>query len=354
MDNTVSITKDSLSANVEHAESLIIAPDKPLYITPATEGIDYQSIFGQILSYVNMEDILAKIEAGAKYVVQIPVEYKEAFQAGDLFIMKNQKTGKMWPTLMKVAEDGKNQVVSPLPIVEEYYVQGNPAQELTIQYHNMLMHQQLSQIIYMLGETYRAVLRIEHGQMDDRIGLLEAGKNGLMQALSMSEGSERTMQINSSRQNLLTAQAQIGRTLKRRAEEFEPIPKNGVMRFYKETVHPGYLTAKDQEVNDMQDYYGLYLNATDLIAVSYAISGELKVAEDVFVQSEQFIQSIDFSNVKSIEYSHPKLSGMFYSSPVKYISEEKKIYLEEAKPYDCIAFEVSGDTLLEVLGHGKE
>ncbi len=42
----------------------------------------------------------------------------------------------------------------------------------------MLMQQQMTQLIAIVEETSIAVKRIEHGQMDDRIGLLEAGKTG--------------------------------------------------------------------------------------------------------------------------------------------------------------------------------
>ena len=340
----------------EHVQDEMITPDpgKTLYITPQTRGFNYPAILDKVLQYVNVNDILAKVEAGTQYVVQIPVEYQEAYKRGELFIMQNQKTGKMWPSLMKIAEDGKNQVVSPLPITEEKLVQGNPVQDLSISYHNQLMQQQMTQLTELVEETYRLVERIEHGQMDDRIGRLEAGKNGLLLALAMPEGNERTMQINSSRQNLLVAQAQIGQTLQRRVTEFDPLPRSSAMRFAKEMAHSGYLASKDKEVNEMQDYYDLYLQSTKLIAASYAISGDLKTAEDSFKIGEQFMQSIDFSKVKSIEYSHKGLRDMFYSRPVDYVSIEKQNCLEEAKNYDYVAIEVSGVKLLEVIDDERE
>ena len=338
----------------QHGEVVVPEPGKTLYITPKTKGFNYPAILDQVLQFVNMSDILAKIEAGTQYVVQIPAEFQEAYEVGDLFIMQNQKTGKMWPSLMKVADNGRNQVVSPLPIAEQGFVNGNPVQDLSVSYHNMLMQQQMARLTEMVEETYRLVERIEHGQMDDRIGRLEAGKNGLLLALSMPEGEERTMQINSSRQNILVAQAQIGQTLQRRVAEFKSLPKVGAVRFFRELVHSGYLSAKDQEVNEIQDYYDLYLHATKLIAASYAISGDLKTAEDSFRIGEQVIQSIDFSKVSSIEYSHKGLSDMFYSRPVDYITTEKLECLEEAKRYDYVAIEVSGEKLLEVADSGRE
>lgn len=327
------------------------AEGKTLYITPETDGFNYKGILGKIVQYVNMADIVGKIQAGTKYVVQIPAEHQEAFETGQYFMMQNQKTGKMWPSLMKVAENGRNQVVTPLPIAEEGFFQGSPVQDLAVGYHNMLVQQQITQLTVMMEETYKAVERIEHGQMDDRIGLLEAGKNGMILAMTMPEGEERTMQINSSRLNLLTAHAQIGQTLQRRVNEFQPVSKHATVRFMKELSHSGYLARKDNEVCEMQEYYDLYLQATRMIAASYVVCGDLKTAEKIFEISEQTMDALDFKKVKSIEYSHGDMSKMFYHCPVEYITTEKQVCMEESKKYDYVAVEVSGEKLLEVIGN---
>lgn len=330
------------------------AQGKTLYIKPDTPDFDYRSLLGQVVQYVNMGHILDKIKAGTQYVIQIPTEFQKAYEAGDLFIMQNQKTGKMWPSLMKVADNGRNQVVSPLPIAEQGFVQGNPVQDLSVSYHNVLMHQQMARLTAMVEDTYRMVERIEHGQMDDRIGRLEAGKNGMLLALSMPDGNERTMQINSSRQNLLVAQAQIGQTLQRRVAEFVPLPKTATVRFFKELAHTGYLEIKDREVSEMQEYYELYLQATKLIAASYAICDDINTAEETFRIGEQFIQSIDFRNVKSIGYSHKDVSDMFFDHATEYLITEKTIYLDESKKFDYVALKVSGEELLEAINNERD
>lgn len=44
---------------------------------------------------------------------------------------------------------------------------------------------------------------------------------------------------------------------------------------------------------------------------------------------------------------------MFYNAPIGYIAAEREVCMEEAKQYDYVAIEVSGDKLLEVLGDGQ-
>ena len=353
MDELIPVELDNHPTEANQITVPIPAEGKKLYISHNSVGIDFQALLGHVVQCVNMGEILAEIKAGTQYVVQIPAEFQEAYESGEMFIMENMKTGKKWPSLMKIAEDGRHQVVYPLPITEQAIVHGNPVQELANSQHNMLMQQQVAHLTELVERTYRVVEQIKHGQMDDRIGLLEAGKNGLILALSMPDGEERNRQIDSSRQNLLVAQAQIEKTLERRAVEFDPLPKAAAIRFMREFFHSGYLAEKKNDVQEMQEYYDLYLQATKLLAASYAICGNLETAEQTFRLSETTIQAIDCSKVKTIAYQHKALTDMFYNAPIGYIEAEREVCMEEAKRYDYVAIEVSGEKLLEVLGDGK-
>lgn len=343
-----------LPAEIRQTDDIAPAKGKCLHITQGSRGVDFNALLEQVVQYISMGDVLNKIHAGTQYVVQIPTEFQSAYESGEMFIMENMKTGKKWPSLMKIAEDGKHQVVTPLPIAEQAIVQGNPIQELANFQYQMLVQQQITQLSDMVARTYRLVEQIKDGQMDDRIGLLEAGRKGLLLAMTMPEGDERNRQIDSSRQNLLVAQSQIEEILKRRASTFEPISEIAPVRFLRECLHSGYLAEKSKDVNEMQEYYDLYLQATNLLAASYVMCGNLKTAEQTYQISESALKAIDFSKVKTICYEHPELKNTFYSDPVGFIETEKEVCLEDAQKYDYVSLEVSGEKLLEVLENGKE
>jgi len=353
MGELIKKSDQNLPEETKHRTELVLNQEKTLYITPQTPGVDFRNLLGQVVQYVNIAEIVAEIKVGTQFVIQIPPEFQPDYDAGEMFMMRNQKTGKLWPSLVRIAENGRQEIVTPLPVVEQEFFQGNPVQKLADGHHNLLMQQQMAQLTAMVQDTYRLVERIEHGQMDDRIGRLEAGKNGLLLAVSMPEGTERTMQIDSSRQNILVAQAQIGETIKRRVEEFESVPKLSIARFAKEMWHSGYLASKTREVEEIQEYYDLYVNATKLLAASYIMTGNLKTAEETFRLGEQYMRSIDFSKVKTIGYIHSDATDMFYSAPDVFIAAERHHYMIEAKHYDYVAIEVSGETLLEVLNDGR-
>lgn len=354
MEEMIPVEPNNLPEQADQKVVPVPAEGRKLYITRNSEGFDFRALLGQAVQCLNMADIIAEIKSGTQYVVQIPAQFQEAYESGEMFIMENMKTGKKWPSLMQVMENGKHQVVTPLPIAEQAIFQGNPIQELANSHHNMLMQQQVAHLAEMLQDTYKVVKQIKQGQMDDRVGLLDAGRNGLILAMSLPEGDERSRQIDSSRQNLLLGQAQIAKALERSVEAFQPVSKYALVRFAHEMKHSGYLAEKSREVKEMQDMYDQYLAATKLIAASYVMTGNTQTAEETFRLSEKIIRAIDFSKVETIGYQHKGLTDMFYTAPAGYIAAERDECLEEAKQYDYVALEVSGEELLEVLGIGQE
>lgn len=354
MEKQLSLKQEKVPAQNTPGSRPVPADGKSLIIAPDSKNVDYTMLLSQALQCVNTAEILSKVEVGTQYVVQIPAEFRQAYESGEMFVMENMKTGQKWPSLMEIAANGRKQVVTPLPIAEQAVVQGNPIQELANSQYNLLMQRQMTHLTNVVENAYRVVKDIQQGQMDDRIGLLEAGKNGLLLAMSMPEGDERMRQIDSSRQNLLVAQAQIAKSLERRATEFEALPKSASVRFIRELSHSGYLAEKSRNVQIMQDYYDLYLQATKLLAASYTVCGNNETAELTFRLSESMIQDIDFSKVKTIQYLHKGLKDMFYNDPTGYITAEQEISRENAKKFDYISFEVSGEKLLEALRNGEE
>jgi len=160
--------------------AIVPSEGKVLNVTSETKGIDINSLLTQLFRYANIGDTLAHVEKRLEYVVQIPLKYKEAFDAGELFINENSKTGVMWPTLYKILDNGKRQFVDNLPIKQEEILRGNPFQRIEQSYHNIYLQQQINELAEIMNQTYHVVEHIEQGQKDDRIGLLLAGRDQIM------------------------------------------------------------------------------------------------------------------------------------------------------------------------------
>ncbi len=322
-----------------------------LSISEDTEGIDFGDILNKLLQYANIAISVENIEKTTEYVVQIPVKYQKAFEAGELLLNQKKATGEFLPTLYKLLDNGKREIVCNLPIKQQEFVQGNPIEGIVISYQNLAIQQQLSELSDLMHETLSAVERVEQGQVDDRIGHLKAGYNLIADAMN-TNGEERKNGIERGRQEIIIAQQQFLQSLISSVSRFDPIPESHIKQFRTELVHPGTLRGKDKEFNRIQTYFELYLLATKLIAESYIVCGQTEQAERELQRAEMEMEGIDFSAVKTLKYIHPDDSDMLYYHAADYIAAEREDILSVAQEYDTISLKISGEKLLEVLGNG--
>ena len=158
----------------------------------------------------------------------------------------------------------------------------------------------MAQLSERVEETYQTVKMIERGQQDDRIALIEAGRKEIMLALTLQDENDRNEQIRLGIHNLLLGREQIGKAMVRRIEDFEPLPESRVVLFLNTLAHNNYQNKKDDEIENVQECYEMYLQATKMIAGAYAYKGEMAAVEQTFVDGISFLDSIDFGKLKSI------------------------------------------------------
>ena len=356
MENEVKnkIVKSASDTEIQESE-LGKAGGKTLFITNKnSDKFSIFSLLNSLMQYANITDAFTCIEKTTDYVVQIPFKYKNEFDAGKVFINQNSKTGEMWPTLYKKLESGKREFVANLPIKKENLIQGNPLDRFANSCHNICMQQQIYNLTEAIEQTYRVVERIEQGQKDDRIGTLQAGRKHIILAMNQPP-EDRAAAMELGRANMLCAQSQIFETFKRRVRAYEPIPDSMFLRIAREFRHSGYLSRRDKEFDEIQEYYDLYLQSTQLIAASYILCGLSEAAKQVYDMAKEEMEEVDFTNLKSLHYLHHMDQEMFYYHACEYIEAEKDVCLEGIQEYDSITVEITGEKLLEVFENaGKE
>lgn len=312
---------------------------KVLQINKSEPDIDYMGALDRAAQYVNMANVANTIEKGVKYLVQVPVKNTKGASAE-------------LASLLKLTENGKLKLVDQLPINQPDQV--NPYQDICNSYHNIVMQQQLGQIAETVSETYETIKMMAVGQHDDRLALIESGKEQILLAMSIQDEEHKKDLLRSGAHDLLLGKEQIGKALARKVENFKALPDGKFSLILNTLAKPDYLSKKDDEVEAIQDCYSMYVEATKMLATAYAYAGETGAVEQTFKKSVSFLKDIDFSAVKTIGISHKDadLSDWFFNHPVEYVEAEKRPCLEAAKDYDYVQIEVSGEDLLEVLKDG--
>lgn len=315
---------------------------------------DVHGILNKLFQLINVADILQSVKAGAEYVVQVPEEFISALESGDVWMMENAKNGKMWPNLMRAAENGKQEIVTPLSIKRREFIQGNPMQELSTGFHNLYMQNQMQAMSQLIEESLETAKRIERGQKTDRMGLLESGRNQIFLALSQSDEEEKKQELRFARKSISDGFGQIFMALQDKVCNFEPISASRFNRAIHIAVNSSYYVKKDSEYCEIQEYLNLYIQATKMWAASFAVDGDVDGAKRVFEMSEGKLKALDFGNLKTIEYTH---SGedfeKIYSQKDHYIGIEKEVFDEELRENRDLSIAISGNELLEMISDGK-
>ena len=327
---------------------------KEWFVDSDLPHIPFRQLVNKALQDVNLASVISKIEKGTEYVVKVPLEFKKAYDEGKVFVAQNSETGILRPILAKYNDKGKYEFVSPMEMVERTTTQGgNALQGVADRYQNMAIQQQIAQLSELMEQTHEVVRRIEQGQYDDRIGLLNAGRNQILLALSDPEHIDMD-ELKAGRNNLQLGCAQIIETVHRRSNEFPKISKSRVMRDLKLFAKNNYYSSLDEEYGKIEDCFGFFLQGTKMLAASYAICGETEKAKLVFDQAKDKVAQIDFDKVERIGLIHPNETDWISNEAPLYLESGKKECLEEARKYDMLTLKVSGEMLLEAFENGRE
>lgn len=317
--------------------------------------IDINNAMSKILTFINAQDILGNVQKKSEYIVQIPVEFQKQVDSGEFWIMKNEKTGKEWPNLVKKAENGKQEIVTPLSIKKEEFIDRDPIKEIIDNYRYTALQNQIKNLANLMESTFETVKHIEEGQKGDRIALMESGKQQILLALNQKDKESRTPAIQFGLNNIIVAQQQFLQEIINRSKRFTPISRKNFVRFIKELQNTNYLDEKDDEYNELLEYCKLYVESTNLIASTYVLLGESENADKVYSIAMHQLNQIDFTKVKTIEYIHKDLSfTKVYEIANADLIEDKKIYLNNVSDYDQIYISISGEKILEILNNEED
>lgn len=350
MDNEIKQVKKELPEEYVYDTYRVVRSNDPNLHIP------FKDVLNRILEIVNVKDILDNVQAGTEYVVQIPEQFDKQFQSGEFWIMENSKTGKLWPTLMKKGDDGKNKIVTPLGIKKESFVQGSPIQDMTQQLQMAQVQGTLKSQTELLESICKSVKHIQKGQMNDRIALLESGKKQIYLALKRSDDDPgKRIAIENGIHDLINAQYKIYEELKLQVSEYGVIPKSQVLQLFKAFTHKDYWNKKSEEYNEIVDLFNLYKESTKYIAAAHLLIEQPQVIESIYSESVNKLKELDYTSVMSIEHMYSGDDYDFiFNNDIQLLEEDKKECLELNTKYEGLAIEVSGEQLLEAINHEKE
>lgn len=319
--------------------------------------IDVKGFANKIMQVLDFAETIRDIQIDKEYVLEIPKEFREGLENGDLWIMENAKeNGKYWPNIMEKADNGKNQIVKPLGLKEKAIVQGNPIQELSQKCQNVYLQGQVQRLAEIAEATYKQVQELYSLHLDDKIGLISSAKDRLYLAMSQKDDASRTTAIQLVLADVSAAQGQVFTTFKRKSENFVNVPKNQLLQIAKETFSPtGFVEEAVSEYFKLQKYFDLYATSTDLMASAWMLMGDKYNAKQVYQQSLQKLSEVNTENISSIKNLKDKkikFEGIC-DSLTEPIIQQEELCLGTGNNTDTMLIEITGKELLEAYEDGN-
>lgn len=301
---------------------------------------------------------LPDVKSETRYYLDLTKEMKDKLESGECWFTEKTANGHAMGQL-RHRVDGKSVIFANPDIkAEDVAVKtGGNSKSLSDGVYQVALQQQMAEMSKQIAEIKKSVVRIEVGQMDDRLAKIDAGEKTLRLAYATEDVEKRNMLIGQALPLLQEGSESIKRVVSRRLSEFEAVPQKGSALKLKMWLSPtNYVEKKNHEFDEIQTCFEYYDKAQKLSAMACLMMNEPKAMEEVFFQQENFIHQLPVWKLKSMKNLHYNIdfSNEWFSSPKNFVDEKRLEYLDFSNGnYDHMLIEVSGEQLLEVLDNDK-
>ncbi len=296
-------------------------------------------------------DALCDVDMTERFVVRIPAKFADDFASGKVQFMRSKDGAEMYADL--VDNKGANNICGKATVEKEVLDKAN-LDQLAQCIHNLAMQKQLNAILEIAKETYKEVKKIEVGQMDDRIALIDAGREEIMQALYLKDERLRNEALANAREHIVLGKNQIAKQIQREMKDFPHIGKNMFKRSF-DAVFGKFNQFENLEarVSRMQLLFNMYNDAVRMLAGTFVLQNEKEVALKVFEEAKSFVGNLDYSAIKTIEYIHKgeNLDDWFFNNEVEMVEMHEEL-VEHVGLVEALEINFTGEQLLEVTRNG--
>ena len=312
-------------------------------------------IVGEVISTANSISALTNvINPETYYIIDMPVEIRKGLESGKYWLTKKKKGTLM--AQVKHMVNGKKEILTNLDIKEDKMPSSQSLTDMTNVAYQQAMQQQLSQIQEKLDEIQVKVDEIEKGQKDDRIGEILGGKINLKTALAMKDETNRNQQLNNIAHDLFISTGKMQKIIKRKIGSFKKVPATDFAIYLHQVFISNYKTKIDREFEDICELVNYYIESQNLLVYVYKVLKEDKAIGEIYKTNMDFVQSIDFNNLKTINNLYPEKeeSIEWYENPISFLEDKKQKFITATNIENKnLAVKMTGNQIMEVINNEK-
>lgn len=299
---------------------------------------------------------IAEAPETTEYVARFSKKAQEGLDSGEFKLMA-KKTGEILGDVMGKSETSNRMVVKEKHTLVERTVPGvtsaQQAQTISADLYNIALQQQMAEVAAKLDEMIEVAKRIEQGQQDDRVALIEAAERELRLAAVAEDEENRLECVRNARRFLSEGTSQIAKTMNRRLQSVDGVPEFQPAIVWKMLSSKGvYVEEMDDWFNKVQDDFDVLERAYALHALCVLALDEPKMLDILFDDYRNDLASMDTDKLLTMANIHPERRKDFkkawFADALGYV-EAKQTEAKLLVEGEYIDVTITGQMLLEAI-----
>ncbi|WP_027206955.1 hypothetical protein [Butyrivibrio fibrisolvens] len=315
---------------------------------------DYSKLFGNIASLFQVvHDADRIINPNLEYAVKFPAALLKKMEEHDMQFMTEKETGDILPTLYDYTD---KHIGGQIRLELRGQISNQDISNIGNSVNNLIEQARYDALIGEIQQVRAISQRIERGQDNDRFAKVKAGRQMLLNALSVQDDDPKRQSMMISAISILhQGYEAVKQTLVSKMDELPEVPENFLGRAWfvlKKSDNRSNVKTKYAEVGE---YFLHYCQAIEALAYGYTNINEPQMIDNLLVSTKDVFEH---KNIGLLSKMEPLLveddySNMWYKNPSDIENRLLKSYKELDKDKD-IFITVSGTQLLEVLNNDTE
>ena len=287
-------------------------------------------------------DSVKYIQRGTVYLAEVPKKLQKDFSEGKLRFME-KSSGELVGEIVGPNNFGnKGHAI----IKDAGILHSDIPHDLT----TIAMQQQLAQMAAVLDEVRSRVIELQKTYDESLLGELRGMRDQLAQVQNVDDLENQRDLIKGAVTQLNLTRGKITQRLIAEMQKIPDVPEATWRSIFRSLFNKDFKDDVESGYEKIQELFGYYLAASELLAYAYALLGESRTYEDIFTPDSELFMNSGLANLKRSEKVLGISKERWYSAPSKYLGRVKtqaqRIFLSIP---DTIMIEVTGEQIMEAI-----
>jgi hypothetical protein len=208
----------------------------------------------------------------------------------------------------------------------------------------------------VINDVRSRVISLQEGHDADLFGSIKGMHKQLLQMRNARNPDIKKQLATHAITILNDVRGRIEVTILNTLRDIESVPDTDRAILIKIAKNKNFLSDTVEKYDRIEELFGYYITATQLLGYTYAFLDEPESYEDIFTPSKELVENENLQKLTAVENLYEERIGeTWYKNPENYLLKiERSSHRMFMESSDILEFEVVGEKLLEVIEHGKK